>query len=36
MGGRFTYPGFHDVVLANGSIPLAVLGRLVDDWIASG
>ena len=36
MGDRFTYPGFHDVVLTNGSVPLAVLGRLVDDWIASG
>lgn len=34
MGERFSFPGFHDVVLANGSVPLRVLGRLVDDWIA--
>lgn len=34
MGDGFTYPGFHDVVLTNGSVPLSVLGRLVDEWIA--
>jgi uncharacterized protein (DUF885 family) len=34
MGERFSYPGFHDVVLANGSVPLEVLGRLVEDWVS--
>lgn len=35
LGDRFSLPGFHDVVLTNGSVPLSVLGTLVDDWIAS-
>ncbi|MEX2653780.1 MAG: DUF885 domain-containing protein [Acidimicrobiia bacterium] len=35
MGDRFTYPGFHDVVLGNGSVPLPVLDWLVTDWIGS-
>lgn len=35
MADRFSYPGFHDVVLTNGSVPLKVLGELVDDWIAA-
>ena len=25
---------FHDLVLASGALPLAVLGEVVDDWIA--
>ena len=33
MGDRFTHPGFHDVVLTSGSVPLRVLGRLVEDWV---
>jgi uncharacterized protein (DUF885 family) len=33
MGDEFSYADFHDVVLTNGSVPLAVLGRLVDTWI---
>ncbi|MEX2425053.1 MAG: DUF885 domain-containing protein [Acidimicrobiia bacterium] len=33
MGDGFSYADFHDVVLTNGSVPLAVLGRLVDRWI---
>lgn len=32
-GDAFSYADFHDVVLTNGSVPLAVLGRLVDTWI---
>jgi uncharacterized protein (DUF885 family) len=35
MGQHFGYPQFHDVVLANGSVPLKVLGKLVDDLITS-
>ena len=34
MGDRFSYSGFHDVVLTNGSVPLKVLDRLVSEWIA--
>ena len=33
MGNEFSHAAFHDVVLTNGSVPLAVLGRLVDRWI---
>ena len=35
MADRFSYAGFHDVVLTNGSVPLKVLGDLVEDWIAA-
>jgi uncharacterized protein (DUF885 family) len=33
LGDKFTLPGFHDVVLRNGSIPLDVLEKLIDKWI---
>jgi uncharacterized protein (DUF885 family) len=32
LGARFTLPGFHDVVLATGSVPLDVLGTVVRGW----
>lgn len=35
MGARFNISGFHDAVLANGAVPLDVLGELVRDWSAS-
>ena len=35
MGERFTLPGFHDVVLKAGSVPLEVLADLVRRWAAA-
>jgi uncharacterized protein (DUF885 family) len=34
LGAKFSLPGFHDMVLSAGSVPLDVLGQLVDQWIA--
>lgn len=33
LGDNFVLKEFHDVVLANGSVPLLVLEELVQDWI---
>jgi uncharacterized protein (DUF885 family) len=33
LGSKFDLKAFHDVVLAGGSLPLAVLERLVDQYI---
>ena len=34
LGPKFSLPSFHDMVLGAGSVPLDVLGQLVDGWIA--
>ncbi|MDN4039979.1 DUF885 family protein [Massilia sp. YIM B02443] len=34
LGDKYSLPAFHDLVLGAGSVPLDVLGELVDNWIA--
>jgi uncharacterized protein (DUF885 family) len=34
LGARFDVKDFHAVLIDNGSMPLAVLEKIVDEWIA--
>ncbi len=35
LGGRFDIAAFHDAVLTSGCMPLAMLDRVVRDWVAT-
>ncbi|MSU49088.1 MAG: DUF885 domain-containing protein [Opitutus sp.] len=35
LGPAFSLPAFHDVVLRTGTVPLDLLGEVIDDWIAN-
>lgn len=32
---KFSLKQFHNAVLQNGNLPLAVLEQVIDDWIAA-
>jgi uncharacterized protein (DUF885 family) len=34
FGDKFSIKDFHAVILENGALPLTVLDKVVDDWIA--
>lgn len=35
LGSKFNLPAFHDIVLGEGTLPLALLEKKVDRWIAA-
>ena len=34
-GEKFSIKEFHNVLLRTGTVPLAILGEVVDDWIVT-
>ncbi len=34
LGARFSYAGFHDVIIGDGTLPLPIMESRVDAWIA--
>jgi uncharacterized protein (DUF885 family) len=34
LGSKFSLPKFHEIVLGEGTLPLALLEKKVDRWIA--
>ncbi len=35
LGERFDLKQFHETVLSNGAMPLGILDKVVDDWVAA-
>jgi uncharacterized protein (DUF885 family) len=35
LGPKFDIKGFHDLLIGSGSLPLSILERQVDGWIAA-
>jgi uncharacterized protein (DUF885 family) len=35
LGDSFDIKGFHDTVLGGGALPLEILERRVNDWVAT-
>ena len=35
LGERFDLRAFHDVVVGNGSLPIALLEQLVEEWVTA-
>jgi len=33
LGGKFDLRAFHDTIIGNGSLPIAILEEIVNDWI---
>ena len=35
LGDKFDIKGFHDTVLGGGAVPLTILERRINQWVAS-